>query len=388
MYTGDMRWKPNQNPQRRRNDRDAKYDKYGDRDQMEAEIEKEAIMLCNAKKLERIIGFKGYFDFMNLDYQCPVYFQGGMYASAAHAYHAAKSDDETVRRRFQKMPMVKEMEKLAATMQEPEDWKLRRLGVMEIVNRDKFRRNKELREKLATTMDREIVNEIYTDNDKEDSLFWGVINNQGQNQLGRILEKIRNDIRLDKELEKWVCCSFKLQEDRRAIPIIMFNVFKGNDLIEKVELEGRPYFVFGSRPDTSDVVMLHPSISRTHAILMVDTDSNVCLIDPGSKAGTTVDGTALTQNVPVTLRNTSLIKFGESTREYKVSLDYSKVTRSFELEKNKLEKDIKMLENLEDEDLDLETLQKSLGLNKHDTVWVGNLIPSITEEDVREIFED
>lgn len=72
--------------QPKRYNRDDKYDKYGDREQMEAEIEKEAIKFCNAKKLERIVGFKGYFNFMNLEYQCPVFFEGMMYASALHAY--------------------------------------------------------------------------------------------------------------------------------------------------------------------------------------------------------------------------------------------------------------------------------------------------------------
>lgn len=229
------------NQNRRKNDRDAKYDKYGDREQMEAEIEKEAILLCKAKKLERIVGFTGYFDFMNLEYTTPVYFEGALYPSGAHAYHAAKSYDEVVRRRFQKMPAIKDMQEMALTLQEPEDWKMRRLAVMEIVNRDKFRRNKELREKLDSTLDREIVNEITDDNDREDSLFWGVIKDQGQNQLGRIIEKIRRDMRDNRELEKWVCSSFKLQEDRKAIPFIKFNVFKSNELIEKVELEGRAY---------------------------------------------------------------------------------------------------------------------------------------------------
>lgn len=146
--------------------------------------------------------------------------------------------------------MIKEMLSLAITVEEPEDWKLRRQEIMEIVNRDKFRRNKDLREKLMITQDREIINEITSDNDREDSLFWGQIKNEGQNQLGRILKKIRHDIKCGKELEKWVCSSFKLQDDRRAIPIIKLDVFKNDELIEKVELEGRSYFVFGAQEDT------------------------------------------------------------------------------------------------------------------------------------------
>jgi len=134
--------------------------------------------------------------------------------------------------------------------------------------------------------------------------------------------------------------------------------------------------------------MLHPSVSRTHAILIVDADSNVQLIDPGSKAGTTIDDNPLTLNVPYLLKNNQNVRFGESSRTYTVSLDYSKVSRTFELEKNKLESDLKILESLEGEDLDLETLQKSLGIKKKDTIWVGGLIPSVTEEDMRELFED
>ena len=201
-------WPLNQHKQKRY-DRDAKYDKYGDRDEMEAEIEKEAIMLCNAKKLERIVGFKKYFSFMKLEYQVPVYFEGGLYPSALHAYYAAKSQEQTVRKRFQRMPMLKDMRELARTLIEPEDWKLRRLGIMEIINRDKFRRNKELKDKLLTTMERELINDITFELESGEVLdymtdFWGVINNQGQNQLGRILEKIRRDCREGNELDRWV----------------------------------------------------------------------------------------------------------------------------------------------------------------------------------------
>jgi len=180
---------------------------------------------------------------MNLEYQIPVYFEGSMYPSAAHAYYAAKSNDEKVRRRFQKMPMIKEMLELANTLIEPDDWKQRRVTVMEVINRDKFRRSKDLREKLDATLDREIVNEIT--NDTEDSLFWGVIGNKGQNQLGRIMEKIRRDIRDGSELDKWVCSSFRLQKNRKAIPTIRLDVYKNNEAIEKIELEGRPLFIFG-----------------------------------------------------------------------------------------------------------------------------------------------
>lgn len=316
----------------KKSDRDAKYDKiYGDREVMEAEIEKEAIMLCNAKKLEKIMGYKGYFNFLNPEFPSPVLFEGNMYASAIHAFHAAKTTDDVVRRRISKMSMIEDLNKnpessIISTIPEPEDWKLRRLGVMETVNRDKFRRNKELREKLVSTQGRELVNIITLDKDSEDSLFWGVIKNQGQNQLGRILGDIRKDCLQNKELEKWVCCNYRLQTDRKAIPTIKFDVHKNGAVVEQIELEGRSYFVFGSREETADIVMLHPSISRVHAVLIIDKDSNVTLIDPGSKAGTLLDGQPMTQNYPYVLKSDQKIKFGESTREYQIHIDYSKVS--------------------------------------------------------------
>lgn len=82
---------------------------------------------------------------MDNDFITPVLFEGEMYPSAAHAYQAAKSADDRERRRIRKMPMIKEMYQIARTIQEPADWQLHRLKVMETILRDKFRRNPELR---------------------------------------------------------------------------------------------------------------------------------------------------------------------------------------------------------------------------------------------------
>lgn len=53
---------------------------------------------------------------------------------------------------------------------------------MEILVRDKFRRNKDLREKLIATENRELIN---TFSDLTSSnIFWGIVDGNGQNQLG------------------------------------------------------------------------------------------------------------------------------------------------------------------------------------------------------------
>jgi predicted NAD-dependent protein-ADP-ribosyltransferase YbiA (DUF1768 family) len=68
---------------------------------------------------------------------------------------------------------------VARTIEEPEGWTYKKLKVMEKITRDKFRRSKDLRDRLAATQNREIINVL---NEKqEENLYWGIVNKQGQN---------------------------------------------------------------------------------------------------------------------------------------------------------------------------------------------------------------
>lgn len=81
--------------------------------------------------------------------------------------------------------------------------------------------------------------------------------------------------------------------------------------------------------------------------------------------------------------------FGLSTRVYEISVDYSKMQRAVELETKNLEREMKMLEKLDDvENIDLETLKSTLGLIKKDTIFVANLPYSVTEKDLQDLFND
>ena len=128
-----------------------KYEKYGDQQELEAEIERDAKLLFKKKQLEKIEGFSGYFEFMRPDFPAQVYFEGELYASAAHAYNAARAQDPIVRKRIQKAPTLQEMYNVARTIEDPDGWAHRKLRVMEKITRDKFRRSRDLRERLAST---------------------------------------------------------------------------------------------------------------------------------------------------------------------------------------------------------------------------------------------
>lgn len=101
---------------------------------------------------------------------------------------------------MQKAPTLAEMYNLARTIMDEDGWSQKRLKVMEKILRDKFRRSRDLRDRLAATQNREI---IHTVTDKsEDSLFWGTLNKtQGQNMLGKLLEKVRQSIHDESELD-------------------------------------------------------------------------------------------------------------------------------------------------------------------------------------------
>lgn len=58
-------------------------------------------------------------------------------------------------------------------MDDPEDWNSKRLNYMEQLLRDKFRRNKDLRERLKVTGSRELWNSY--EEESPSNLFWGMV---------------------------------------------------------------------------------------------------------------------------------------------------------------------------------------------------------------------
>ena len=61
--------------------------------------------------------------------------------------------------------------------------------------------------------------------------------------------------------------------------------------------------------------------------------------------------------MPVPLKKESRVVFGLSTRTYVLELDYGDVQKTFEAEKKNLEKDLRLLEKIENEEIDLDTLK-------------------------------
>lgn len=193
--------------------------------------------------MERIDNFNSYFDFLNNDYPTWVYFEGLLFPCVNAAYQAARSDKQHIREKISKIDTPQELWDIAINIEDPPNWVKERLRIMEMLLRDKFRRNKELRDKLKATGDRELIN-TYAE-PSPSNFYWGVVNGKGQNQLGRLLEAIRIDIMNNTDLEKWLMFVFRPEEDQDLIPIIKINVYKEGEMIDSVELKNRSYYLLG-----------------------------------------------------------------------------------------------------------------------------------------------
>jgi hypothetical protein len=128
--------------------------------------------------------FRGKLFFLSNFYPCRVEFEGMVFACVEAAFQAAKTLDRSVRGRF---PRMDGREAKAAGRRVPlrPDWSRVRLEVMESCLRSKFSST------IAMATLKGVPGEIVEDNTWGD-YFWGRCNGRGENNLGKLLMKIRD----------------------------------------------------------------------------------------------------------------------------------------------------------------------------------------------------
>jgi ribA/ribD-fused uncharacterized protein len=366
------------------------YDKAMDRQRLEEEFERNAILLLNQQKQSRIDSFKGYFEFLSNNFLSPVYNEGILFPSVSHAFQACRTTDETTKKAILNAESLLIVGKIARRIEDPEDWNLKRLVIMEKLIRDKFRRSKELLEKLKATNPRELI--MTYEEESPANLFWGCVKERGQNQLGRIIMKIRNDIMENDELLNWISNCFELITEINYLPEINLTVKKNGETIDHIILKNRPYYLFGNL-SSNDLKLEHPSISRIHAAIICDRNNGVILLDLRSKSGTKLDGDLLQDHIPYKLKNGKKINFAMSTRDYFIDIDMTKIQRMYEKEKNKLEDDYELINKFKennDDNIDKEMINKSFGLsvNKNDNIFVNHIPYEASDVQIKYLFED
>ncbi len=135
-----------------------------------------------------IYGFRGKYSFLSNFHLCDILMPDGFtYPSSENAYMAMKTTDMSIRLALSACT-PKEAKVLGRKVRLSADWEDIKLGIMEDILRVKF--NLPGLKPMLTATDPKYLEETNWWGDK----YWGVCENEGENHLGKILMKIRQDL--------------------------------------------------------------------------------------------------------------------------------------------------------------------------------------------------
>ena len=138
------------------------------------------------KKIDR---FDGNFCFLSNFYPATVELEDGIvYPTSEHAFQAMKTTNMDERRAVAVCATPGQSKRKGRKVPLRPDWEDIKIAVMETVVRAKFQQHQDLEERLIQTGNAELI-EGNTWQDR----FWGVCGT-GENHLGKILMKIRDDL--------------------------------------------------------------------------------------------------------------------------------------------------------------------------------------------------
>lgn len=131
--------------------------------------------------------FKGKYYFLSNFYSAPVEYDGLLYQNNEAAFQSAKCINKKDREQFINLP-PNEAKRLGRRVKLRNDWEEIKDQVMYDIVKDKFTRNKDLKEKLLATGDKYLEEGNWWKD-----YYWGVCNGKGQNKLGAILMRVRDE---------------------------------------------------------------------------------------------------------------------------------------------------------------------------------------------------
>jgi len=141
----------------------------------------------------KIVGFnkKNGAGFLSNFYPSTISFEGSIYPTVEHAYQASKTLDPACRQLIKKSTNPNNAKRLGKSLELRQDWNDVKIEIMRLLIREKFK-NPFLKHMLIATRGFDLINE-----NKWNDKFWGVVNGTGENWLGRILEGVRDEIKLE-----------------------------------------------------------------------------------------------------------------------------------------------------------------------------------------------
>jgi N-glycosidase YbiA len=142
----------------------------------------------NEKTDKPIQSFSGKWRFLSNFYKSEVKFARKVYPTVEHAYQAAKTLDKSERVMIQRAKTPAEAKRLGQTVTKRKDWDKKKLAIMEKLLRQKFGTCRDEKFMLIQTSPRDII-----EGNTWGDVFWGVCDGEGENYLGRLLMKIRDE---------------------------------------------------------------------------------------------------------------------------------------------------------------------------------------------------
>lgn len=146
---------------------------------------------------DRVISdFRGQHDFLSNFFPVEIDYEGAVYPTIEHAFQAAKSLDFAERRAVKQAKTAGEAKRLGRKIRRRADWFDVSLVIMESLVRQKFTAYPELRAKLLETGDIPLI-EGNNWNDRFYGAVYDTTRNEwvGENHLGKILMKIRDELK-------------------------------------------------------------------------------------------------------------------------------------------------------------------------------------------------
>lgn len=140
-----------------------------------------------------ITSFRGEYDFLSNFYPCEICLgEPGaihVFQNAEAAFQSFKCDDPDDIEQFVNMN-GKQAKCMGRKVKLRSDWESIKDNVMKCVVSAKFTQNRDLRNKLLATGNRELI-----EGNTWDDTYWGVCKGKGQNKLGEILMDVREELK-------------------------------------------------------------------------------------------------------------------------------------------------------------------------------------------------
>ncbi len=138
----------------------------------------------------RITRFRGEFGFLSNMSECEIRFGGLVFNSVEHAYQFHKTSSPTERDKILKSKTPKQSKLISKNFKHiRSDWHEVKEDIMYKLVKIKFTDNEDYRQGLCMTQGIELVEGNWWGD-----TFWGVCDGVGENKLGKILMKVRDEL--------------------------------------------------------------------------------------------------------------------------------------------------------------------------------------------------